>query len=74
MKAKKTFKDLSKDERYNLIKLLEDTENTAHFLQVIIESFDLENNKPGQITKKILCDRMVNLVLPMINPNVNNYE
>lgn len=71
MKARKTFKDLTKDQKYNLIQTLETAANTADFLNILINSFDLENNKPGMITKKILADRMVNLVMPMINPDVN---
>ena len=74
MKARKTFKDCTKDEKYKLIQALECTENTAEFLQLLIHCFDLENNKPGMITKKILADRMVNLVLPMINPNLKENE
>ena len=71
MKARKTFKDLTKDQKYNLIQTLETASNTAEFLKILINNFDLENNKPGMITKKILADRMVNLVMPMINPDVN---
>ncbi len=71
MKARKTFKDLTKDQKYNLTQTLEAAANTADFLKILINSFDLENNKPGMITKKILADRMVNLVMPMINPDVN---
>ena len=74
MKTRKTFKDLNKDEKYKLCQILEACENTADFLQVIIENFDLENNKPGMITKKILASSMINTVLPMINPNTLNNE
>jgi hypothetical protein len=72
MKATKKFKDLSREEKENLVIALNETKNTLDFLQLLNIYFDLAENQPGQITKGIISRAMVNTVLPMLNPTVKN--
>jgi len=72
MKATKKFKDLSKEEKENLVIALNETKNTLDFLQLLNIYFDLAENQPGQITKGMISRAMVNTVLPMLNPTVKN--
>jgi hypothetical protein len=72
MKATKKFKDLSREEKENLVIALNETKNTLDFLQLLNIYFDLAENQPGQITKGMISRAMVNTVLPMLNPTVKN--
>lgn len=72
MKAQKKFKDLSREEKENLVIALNETKNTLDFLQLLNIYFDLADNQPGQITKGMISRAMVNTVLPMLNPTVKN--
>lgn len=69
MKLQRQFKDLTKADKQKLISVLNNAENMSVFLKHILENFDLENCKPAGLTKAVISERMVNLVLPMINPN-----
>ena len=68
MKLQRQFKDLTKADKQKLISVLNNAENMSVFLKHILENFDLENCKPAGLTKAVISERMVNLVLPMINP------
>lgn len=69
--TQKTYKDLTSNQKKQIIKELESTANMAAFLDHLNIYFDLEKCQPGAITKAILSNQMVNIVLPMINPNLN---
>lgn len=70
MKQIKKFKDLTKDQKQQLITNLEKTANMHDFLNELCLYFDLKNCQPGSITKAILANQMVNIVMPIINPDV----
>lgn len=70
MKVNKKFNDLSKTERAKHISELENTLNMYDFLMYLNEHFAMVETNPGIITKRILSEKMINLVLPMINPTV----
>tara|TARA_R110000868_G_C10964734_1_gene768993 strand:- start:7097 stop:7312 length:216 start_codon:yes stop_codon:yes gene_type:complete len=70
MKQTKTFKDLTKEQKKQLIVNLEESANMVDFLNELNLFFELETCQPGPITKALLANQMVNLVMPIINPNV----
>jgi len=70
MKQVKKFKDLTKKEKLQLISNLEDTANMHDFLNELTLYFDLKNCQPGSLTKAMLANQMVNIVMPLINPDV----
>ena len=70
MKQIKKFKDLTKNEKLQLISNLEDTANMHDFLNELTLYFDLKNCQPGSLTKAMLANQMVNIVMPLINPDV----
>ena len=65
---KRKFINLTPIEKAGLIEQLKAQPNMQHFLNHLSVRFDLENCKPGSITRHILATQMVNTVLPMINP------
>jgi len=69
---KKQFKDLSKEEKEHIKQQLENTYNMEDFLFSLNAQFDLRNSKVSELTKKILANSMVSIVLPLINPNYND--
>ena len=70
MKQIKKFKDLTKNEKAQLITNLEETANMHDFLNELTLYFDLKNCQPGSLTKAMLANQMVNIVMPLINPDV----
>jgi len=66
---KRKFTNYSGLERAKLIEDLNATDNIEQFLHILLSRFDMKNCKPGTITKKILSNNMVNVVMPMINPH-----
>ena len=72
MRAKMKFNDLTKAQRQQHVANLEATPNMYEFLIYLNEHFNMLNNQPGFITKRILSDKMINAVLPMINPEIIN--
>lgn len=70
MRQVKKFKDLTKNEKLQLISNLEDTANMHDFLNELTLYFDLKNCQPGSLTKAMLANQMVNIVMPLINPDV----
>jgi hypothetical protein len=72
MKVQKQYKEFTKADKAKLLNLLNNAESMSVFLKILLENFDLDNCKPASITKAIISERMVNLVLPMINPNYKN--
>jgi len=70
MKTKKTFNDLSKDQKKQIIVNLEETANMAEFLNELNVYFDLENCQPKSLTKALISSQIINLVMPMINPAI----
>lgn len=70
MKQIKKFKDLTKNEKLQLITNLEETANMHDFLNELTLYFDLKNCQPGSLTKAMLANQMVNIVMPLINPDV----
>jgi len=67
---KRKFNQLTQTEKAQIIELLNKTKNMREFLMYLAVVFDLENNQPGISTKAILSNSMVNVVLPMINPEL----
>jgi len=67
---KRKFNQLTPSEKASIKEQLNKTENMREFLMYLAIVFDLEGNKPGITTKQILSNSMVNVVLPMINPEV----
>ena len=67
---KRKFNQLTPTERAQIIESLNKTKNMREFLMYLAVVFDLENNQPGISTKAILSNSMVNVVLPMINPEL----
>jgi len=74
MKVNKKFNDLSKLERQKHIAELENTLNMYQFLMYLNDNFAMSQTNPGVITKRILCDKMINLVMPMINPEIIEHK
>jgi len=70
MKTKKTFNDLTKDQKKQIIINLEETANMAEFLNELNIYFDLENCQPKSLTKALISSQIINLVMPMINPAI----
>jgi len=70
MKTKKTFNDLTKDQKKQIIVNLEETANMAEFLNELNVYFDLENCQPKSLTKALISSQIINLVMPMINPAI----
>lgn len=70
MKVNRKFNDLTKEDKKNLIVALQETPNMKEFLVLLTIIFDLEENQPGQITKALISEKIVSLVLPMINPKI----
>lgn len=62
------FNQLTSAEKAALIDTLEKTDNIHALLSVLINRFDLQQCKPGGITKALLARNLVNTVLPMLNP------
>jgi len=67
---KRKFNQLTSTEKAQIIESLNKTKNMREFLMYLAIVFDLENNQPGISTKAILSNSMVNVVLPMINPEL----
>jgi len=67
---KRKFNQLTSTEKAQIIESLNKTKNMREFLMYLNVVFDLENNQPGTTTKAILSNSMVNVVLPMINPEI----
>lgn len=67
---KRKFNQLTSIEKAQIIESLNKTKNMREFLMYLNVVFDLENNHPGTTTKAILSNSMVNVVLPMINPEI----
>lgn len=67
---KRKFNQLTPTEKAQIIESLNKTKNMREFLMYLAIVFDLENNQPGISTKAILSNSMVNVVLPMINPEI----
>jgi len=65
---KRKFNQFTGIEKAALIEQLKSQPNMQHFLNVLIVRFQLDENKPGGITKAMLANNMVNVVLPMLNP------
>jgi len=65
------FNDLTKSQKDDLIEDLNLTANMDEFLNVLKDQFKLDLCKPGSITKGMLSQQMVKIVLPMINPEYN---
>lgn len=73
MKATKTqFKDLNKETKEKIKDNLENTYNMQDFLFSLNEQFDLKNATVSELTKKILSNAMLTIVLPLINPYYEN--
>lgn len=73
MKTTKTqFKDLNKEQKEKIKNKLEQTYNMQDFLFSLNTQFDLKNAKVSELTKKILANSMITIVLPLINPNYEN--
>lgn len=70
MKQIKKFKDLTKNEKLQLVTNLEETANMHDFLNELTLYFDLKNCQPGSLTKAMLANQMVFTVMPLINPDV----
>lgn len=70
MKVNRKFNDLSKEDKKNLVVALQETPNMKEFLVLLTIIFDLEDNQPGSITKSLISEKIVSLVLPMINPKI----
>ena len=70
-KINRKFNELTRDEKVRLTIELEESANTLEFLNIIINHFDLKNNQPGTITKGMLSRSMINTVLPLLNPVIN---
>jgi len=69
MKTTKTqFKDLNKEQKEKIKNKLEQTYNMQDFLFSLNTQFDLKNAKVSELTKKILSNSMITIVLPLINP------
>lgn len=68
MAQKRKFTQLTGIEKAGLIEQLKAQPNMQHFLNHLCVRFDLNNCKPGTITKHMLATQMVNTVLPMLNP------
>ena len=70
MKTTKTqFKDLNKEQKEKIKNKLEQTYNMQDFLFSLNTQFDLKYAKVSELTKKILSNSMITIVLPLINPN-----
>jgi len=67
---KRKFNQLTSTEKAQIIESLNKTKNMREFLMYLNVVFDLENNQTGTTTKAILSNSMVNVVLPMINPEI----
>ena len=65
------FNDLTRSQKDDLIEDLNLTANMDEFLNVLKDQFKLDLCKPGSITKGMLSQQMVKIVLPMINPEYN---
>lgn len=73
MKTTKTqFKDLNKEQKEKIKNKLEQTYNMQDFLFSLNTQFDLKNAKVSELTKKILSNSMITIVLPLINPDYND--
>lgn len=66
-----SFKDYTHQQKQLLRVKLENTDNMAEFLNVLQSEFNLTTCRPGLVTKKTISASMVNLILPMLNPLIN---
>ena len=73
-KVQMRFNDLTRSQKDDLIEDLNNSANMEEFLFIIISEFDLAKCSPGTITKGMLSQQMIRIVLPMINPIYKNYE
>ena len=71
MKRAMKFNDLTRNQKDDLIEDLNCTANMEEFLNVLIDEFKLDKCTPGSITKGMLSQQMIRIVLPMINPEYN---
>ena len=51
-----------------LLDKLKQADNINELLNILINKFDLKNCKPGTITKTLLANNLVSMILPMLNP------
>ncbi len=73
MKTTKTqFKDLNREQKEKIKNNLEQTINMQDFLFSLNTQFDLKNARVSELTKKILANSMLSIVLPLINPDYND--
>jgi len=66
-----SFKNYTHQQKQLLRVKLENTDNMAEFLNVLQNEFNLTTCRPGLVTKKTISASMVNLILPMLNPLIN---
>lgn len=64
------FSNLTPAEKKSIEANLNNAKNMREFLAYLNLVFDLENCTPGSTTKKVISASMVNVVLPMINPEL----
>lgn len=67
---KRKFTQLTPSEKASIKEQLNKSKNMREFLMYLSIVFDLENCTPGPTTKAVISNSMVNVVLPMINPEV----
>jgi hypothetical protein len=62
------YNQLTSIERAALLDKLKQADNINELLNILINQFDLKNCKPGTITKTLLANNLVSMILPMLNP------
>jgi len=67
---KRKYSQLTSSEKKSIQEQLNNTKNMKEFLMYLAIVFDLEKSQPGITTKQILSNSMINVVLPMINPEI----
>ena len=65
------FNDLTRTQKEDLIEDLNAAVSMEEFLGILQSTFKLDLCKPGSLTKGMLSNQMVKIVLPMINPEYN---
>jgi len=64
------YSNLTPEQKKSIEANLNQAKNMRDFLAYLNLVFDLENCVPGSTTKKVISASMVNVVLPMINPEI----
>ena len=64
------YNQLTPAQRQTIKEQLNKAENMHDFLMYLSIVFDMKECRPGITTKQILSNSMINVVLPMINPDV----